>query len=357
MVEKIVYFLGAGFSAPLGLPVMSNFLVKSKDMFFEDPVKYSHFQDIFREIQALSVIKNYYESDLFNIEEILSILYMHSQLENSELKKDFIRYLKDVISYFTPSLVPYKGFQLASNWHGFIFGPPKDVYNKVGAFAANLLNLTIKEISRRADTKERFRASRFEETDAKYAVVTVNYDRVLEQVPEYLTSNISTLYEKPIGFVSPGGPKEPTWEEPAIVKLHGDVTHTTIVPPTWSKGVNSDIIVAWQAAHSLLREATQIRIIGYSLPVSDAYVQYLLKSAVSDSQHLKSLDVLCLDPDGSVEKRYRDFITFRYFRFKSVKVEDYLAPLSPDVHDSHKILFFNKLEKEHEMFMTDVSAT
>jgi len=35
IMDKVVYFLGAGFSAPLGLPVTSNFIVKSKDMYAE----------------------------------------------------------------------------------------------------------------------------------------------------------------------------------------------------------------------------------------------------------------------------------------------------------------------------------
>lgn len=43
MPEKVVYILGAGFSAPLGLPVMSNFLVKSKDLYFSDTEKYKRF--------------------------------------------------------------------------------------------------------------------------------------------------------------------------------------------------------------------------------------------------------------------------------------------------------------------------
>ncbi|WP_175406349.1 hypothetical protein [Bacillus sp. FJAT-27264] len=29
-MEKVVYILGAGFSAPLGIPVMSNFIMKAK---------------------------------------------------------------------------------------------------------------------------------------------------------------------------------------------------------------------------------------------------------------------------------------------------------------------------------------
>jgi hypothetical protein len=73
-MERVVYLLGAGFSAPLGLPVMSNFLEKSKDMYFETPDRYKYFSDVFNQIRDFSVVKNYYNSDLFNIEEILSIL-------------------------------------------------------------------------------------------------------------------------------------------------------------------------------------------------------------------------------------------------------------------------------------------
>ena len=73
-MERVVYLLGAGFSAPLGLPVMSNFLMKSKDMYSEDPDRYSHFKKVFDRIREMSVCKNYYKADLFNIEEVLSIL-------------------------------------------------------------------------------------------------------------------------------------------------------------------------------------------------------------------------------------------------------------------------------------------
>ncbi len=46
-MDKVVYFLGAGFSAPLGLPVMRDFLIKSKDMYFENPDRYKHLAIIY----------------------------------------------------------------------------------------------------------------------------------------------------------------------------------------------------------------------------------------------------------------------------------------------------------------------
>ncbi|MDI6784013.1 MAG: hypothetical protein QME64_07980 [bacterium] len=64
-MERVVYFLGAGFSAPLGLPVMSNFLMLSKDMFFKDD-KYKYFDEVFKTIKEMAVIKNYFDADLFN---------------------------------------------------------------------------------------------------------------------------------------------------------------------------------------------------------------------------------------------------------------------------------------------------
>ncbi len=45
-MEKTLYMLGAGFSAPLGVPVISNFLSKSKDMLQNESGKYAHFASI-----------------------------------------------------------------------------------------------------------------------------------------------------------------------------------------------------------------------------------------------------------------------------------------------------------------------
>jgi hypothetical protein len=58
-MERVVYLLGAGFSAPLGIPVMSNFLTRSKDLYFTDPARFDHFKEVFDTINELSVIKTF----------------------------------------------------------------------------------------------------------------------------------------------------------------------------------------------------------------------------------------------------------------------------------------------------------
>ena len=124
-MEKVVYLLGAGFSAPLGIPVMSNFVTRSKDLYFTNPERFAHFTHVFDMINELSVIKNYYSSDLFNIEEILSILEMRDYLEGEELKANFIKYLKDVVEHYTPKLQPYQR-KLPHNWADVLFGDGRD---------------------------------------------------------------------------------------------------------------------------------------------------------------------------------------------------------------------------------------
>jgi len=142
-MEKVVYLLGAGFSAPLGIPVMRNFLTKSRDLYYSDQAKFAHFQEVFNTINELSVIKNFYSSDLFNIEEILSILEMREYLEGEELKANFLEYLADVINHYTPELRPY-GPKLTTNWQDVLFTPFHDsTWRGYGHFISTICNLIL----------------------------------------------------------------------------------------------------------------------------------------------------------------------------------------------------------------------
>jgi hypothetical protein len=121
-MDKVVYLLGAGFSAPLGLPVVSNFRIKSYELFARDPEEFSHFQEVSDRINDLSKIKNFYDANLYNIEEILSLLEMEHHLEGKKLPKNFIKYILDVISYYTPKIEPHQPGGLPGNWQHSLFG-------------------------------------------------------------------------------------------------------------------------------------------------------------------------------------------------------------------------------------------
>ncbi len=351
MTEKIVYLLGAGFSAPFGLPVTSNFLIRAKDVFASDSQRYAYFENVFAQVRNLAVIKHYFEADLFNIEEILSILEMDAQLEGKHLADEFVRMIKDVVAHCTPAIVDYQG-TLPGNWHGFILGT-QAVQRLYGFFVAQLFRLQLAYNDKSAPGGHLWSSHG---SSPEYAVVTLNYDRVLENWADFISNHYgSTGY---IGYsVGSKDIDSRVCASVSLVKLHGGVDDSTIVPPTWSKAVHPEILGAWKRAFALLRDATQIRVLGYSLPDSDSYVRYLLKAAAARAPHLKNFDVLCLDPDGSVERRYRDFVRLRYFRFSKRSVEQYLQT-NVDLHRVEKLytpqpLVFDKLEKAHEDFFAD----
>jgi hypothetical protein len=318
-MEKVVYLLGAGFSAPFGLPVMSNFLIKSKDMYFTDPDTHKHFKSVFETINEMSVSKNYYEADLFNIEEILSILEMGSQLEGEKKKESFLKYICDVIEYYTPTLVTLPD-GLPEAFYKCIFGK-KDIWNYYGFFVSTLHNI---KIERKGAYGSGIVATRRSKPEVLYSVITLNYDMVLENICTFINANY--LDTSPIiSFTD----EEPDFVEghsfPVLAKLHGSIDSGEIVPPTWNKGVKRKILESWRLAYHKLIDATHLRIIGYSLPIADAYVKYLLKSAVIKAPHLKSIDVICKDDkEDSVKKRYDEFINFNYYRFINGNVLDYL---------------------------------
>lgn len=205
-----------------------------------------------------------------------------------------------------------------------------------------------------------FDAIRCPSPRAVYALITLNYDRVLENFSNHLLSSYSGFLKDRITFVSDLIDEvEPFSERTILAKLHGSVGLDNIIPPTWSKGVDKKILAAWRMAYRALVEATQIRIIGYSLPEADAYVKYLLKAAVMKAPHLKELDVLCLDDsDGSVQQRYEAFVDFPKYRFLSKSLTEYL-----DTHrkvcsqkkrrgEDTEILEFNLLETAHQRFFS-----
>jgi hypothetical protein len=349
MKENVVYLLGAGYSAPLGLPLMNNFLVKSRDMYFSAPEKYRHFEKVFKTIEELSIIKNYFSSDLFNIEEILSILEMKRQLQGEESVETFTNYISNVIEYYTPP-IPNPTKNWPSNWGEIIFASGN--WSNYGYFIATLFGLKFQSI--KFDNRWVPQISLNDEKDTSYSIITLNYDLVIEIIHSYLKDNFNINHLVDLN-------RQTTNRDFPLAKLHGSVDTNDIVPPTWNKNVSKNISTAWKNAYQLISKANHLRIIGYSLPIADSYIKYLLKSAITSSEHLKKIDVICIDPDGSVKKRYDDFIDFNYYRFANRNILEYLAInhdiAIQDYRDSSgdaisRVLKLSALEHSHEIYMS-----
>lgn len=347
-MENVVYILGAGFSAPLGLPVMSNFVSKSKDMYFNTDGKYDYFNEVFQLIERMSYIKNYYDSNLFNIEEILSILEMSNFLNGDKDKQLFIDYISEVINYYTPEIQKRK---LPGNFQDFIMGARKPVHNSYGNFIASLLKLVFK----RDEGQITYEVNKH--LDYNYSLISLNYDRVIENYIDHLSKVFAPKDE--IKIINSIDNYDDLANQIALCKLHGCVEKQNIIPPTWNKNSNDKLLQTWQLADTVLREANHIRIIGYSLPVTDSYIIYLLKSSMLNCKHLKSIDVITLDNDGQTKKNYDEFIDYSYYRFQNKNILDYFSTIKSEFDKNNRSSStssgykFNSLEKAHKIFMDE----
>ena len=340
-MEKVVYWLGAGFSAPLEIPVMSNFLTKSKDQFAQEPEVFAHFESVFKRVDRLAKTKNFYATNLFNIEEILSLLEMNALLETDQeaFRKLFVTYIEDVINRYTPPLRVSTNGQ--GNWYAHFASSPLET--RYVAFVAALLGVKL----RISQDGKQISSDVSESEDFSYGVVTVNYDLVLERA----AAGLKDVFGSPRSFATSRAALG-DYTVP-LAKLHGSVGNGDIIAPTWNKALRKNMEESWILAHKILSEANHIRIIGYSLPKSDSYVRYLLMSAALESENLKSIDVICLDPDGSVKENYDEFIEFPSYNFVHAPVEDYLAEnwdhklVEKPPQYTYRSVRFSRLEEAH----------
>jgi hypothetical protein len=80
-----------------------------------------------------------------------------------------------------------------------------------------------------------------------------------------------------------------------------------IVPPTWNKTVyHEQIRSVWEKAAFSLHDAENIFILGYSLPGTDLFFNYLFALGVDMETILKSFNVYNIDPEA--EKRFKDLL-------------------------------------------------
>lgn len=344
-LEHVVYILGAGFSAPLGIPVMANFLDRSKDMLALHTEKYAHFNNVFKTIDTMFKAKGYYDANLFNIEEILSILEMKEEIGGEDEKSLFIQYILDVIDFHTPKFKAYARDRI-QNWWDYVFGHGDLIY--YGYFVGTLLNLNL-SINNESDVFC-LRMGENQQT-TRYSVITLNYDMVLENCFSYLQEHFHAASY--LGFSYDIESNDQDFRNRThLAKLHGSIQSGSIVPPTWNKGLHTEIKPAWQLAYKLLTSANQIRILGYSLPIADAYIKYLLKAAIIKCDHLRQIDVICRDFDGSIRQRYQEFISFPNFRFKRRDIKEYLRENSTKIsRGGTSTTRMNYLEEAHAAFM------
>ena len=187
-MEQVVYLLGAGFSAPLGLPVMDNFLICAKDIYAADPEKHKDFQNVFEMIRELSIAKNYFNTDLFNIEEILSILNMRTQLADESHNNAFLEMIRQVIVASTKPLPEGRSHHLSGVDN--LFGN-NELIRTYAYFVAGLYGARITYAEKPGEMNAGHMNVTFDRV-AEYSVISLNYDLVLENIGAYLEMKLNS---------------------------------------------------------------------------------------------------------------------------------------------------------------------
>ena len=99
------------------------------------------------------------------------------------------------------------------------------------------------------------------------------------------------------------------------------------IPPTWCKEPGpSGIKNVWNEAIKEFQEAFQIIIIGYSMPITDTFLPYLLSLGLMNNQTLHRVIIVNPDHNADFKKRYCDIfsksliernrLTFEHSTFK-----------------------------------------
>ena len=314
--QNVVFFIGAGFSAPFGLPVMANFINMARDLYFSDINKYTEIGTTLELIEKYSYVKSYMNVNLHNIEDLLSISYMESLIKkNTTLMKHINEFIKTVISAYT-----------------------EDTKNGVLWFSHIVANLSFKNGSRYIPGTNNVNQNIFEQIpngklsdNSNYGIISLNYDLLIENALNKLADtkgefynicneeNIIKGYYKTI--------KDKSGIGVPMAKLHGSIDNY-IVPPTWNKNINNHIQADWKLAIDLLSDATHIVFLGYSLPPTDNYIKYLLASSLNNNKRLKKISIITMDTDGETQNRYKTLFT-----------------LNPSFHNTDINNFFNLLNK------------
>ena len=148
--------------------------------------------------------------------------------------------------------------------------------------------------------------------------------------------------------------KSKDWD-PSLNPPTNNVGYPIIVPPVSNKEIYDQLQDSWRTALVTLRNANKIAIVGYSLPGTDIYIQYFLKSALGPNNRLDSItifDPVIFDPSMKVEK---ELFIKRYSDCFSTQIQKrlYFSPQASDngIQDGRFYHFVKSLsERENILY-------
>ena len=348
-MSKIVFVLGAGASAHCGTPLMNNFLEVAEDLWRRGEVKEvaEHFERVFDAIGNLQGIHSKAKLDTYNIETIYAAFEMGKLLdslpgveENSQIE-ELISSIKKVIAYTLEQTTelrssgttdaPESYYEFAGILDSLIGG------GKSCSIITFNYDVGLDYSLYRRGMLPDYGLGDIDLTNKKYITFlklhgSLNWGKCTgckKIIPyrqfQYINTVVGRAYST-IPIISPlkrqkcscGKPGKPLEEDPFIV------------PPTWNKtAYHEQIEQVWKRAALELKDAENIFVLGYSLPSTDLFFNYLFALGVDMKTILKGFYVYNTDP--TAKERFQNLLGSgieQRFQFYNLPFEEAVRKIS-----------------------------
>lgn len=328
--DNIIIF-GAGASYDAGIPLLGDFMQKMWEISARNQHNTIELKEAERLIlaQAMKVARNmdgYHGRVSFddrNIEEILSMLYFE-KLENEDKNSDIALFNNAIakvieltcnVEYVAPSEHYYEGVSHVALYRT-MWNRLFSFYEKTGTIPV-LVSLNYDLVLERSFFNA-IHAKKIEnEFGLPFGQFTWNYNNGNDVPIHYLKMNVvedaksrsSNSNRRYIACISSHEQKSKMNKERLninMLKLHGSlnsgnpksvealtkvVSEPQIIPPIVNKSSDENIKKVWSSAIKYLRKAKNVVFVGYSLPQTDLYMQYFLRSGFGPNTNLNKISV------------------------------------------------------------------
>jgi len=350
-MSEIVFVLGAGASHHCGTPLMDNFLDVARDLLKRGEVEEvrTSFENVIDAVGKLNAVHSKAMLDTYNIESVYTAFEMGKLLGKLPGIED-----EERIAGLTYAIRKVIGYTLEKTTK-----VPKDA--RINPFQA-YFNFT--EIM-----------GNLIKVGSSFSVITFNYDLGLDYslyrnrlVPDYCLGDIdirgkSVTYLKLHGSLNFGRCSKLSCGR-VIPYRQFQYTQTTagadystipvvselrrqkcsscgepleddpvIIPPTWNKTtLHAEISKVWKRAAYELKDAEHIFVLGYSLPDTDWFFNYLYGLGVEMEKPVKGFYVY--NPDSAVRERFEKLLgqsVIQRFHFRNVSFEEAAQKIKVDL--------------------------
>lgn len=325
-----VFIFGAGASFEAGAPLMNDFIEKSEKLYRRSKTELKEneitdFNHIFESIDILSSLYSKTHLDITNVETLFCLIEMANSIELTDNNR-----LEEIVD-IRDSLVNVIIKTIEKNMY---FDNTNNKIHVAAPYDRLLLELN--------------NLTKNNEIEHEFGFISFNYDIGIESA--ILNSS---LYDDILYQLMLDKPKRTA----DVLKLHGSINwgycdsceklhvydcikifgsnamfsgtynmevskyfedqkceecggrlKKYIIPPTWNKIIENEIIYGiWGKAVSLLNQSTNIFVIGYSMPETDLFFKYLITLGLFENNSLRKFVVI--NPDDIVNSKYKNILS------------------------------------------------